>query len=490
MKRYADLRSYLDALEDLGDLARVTRQVSADLEAAAITRLSYERRAPAPLFENVANVDGGFRLFGAPAALSSVPDRPLARVALSIGLPAEITATELVEHLARTRDLPPIPPKLVSAHEAACKQNILVGADATLDKFPVPRVHQYDGGKYPNTWGVIVAKTPDGRWTNWSIARIMLVDGRHMTGLVGPPQQLGLIWQEWVDIGKPMPYALVQGGDPAIPFAGGLPLPVGVNEAGYVGALYGEPIEVVRCETVDLEVPASAEIVIEGHLSVNREAMEGPFGEFAGYAVPDRSLQPVYSVEAITYRNDPIWPIVAEGRPVDEYHTVSGSGHAAQALSILRAAGLPITTVWLPFRMASHWMVVTVPSNWRELLPGVDTTEFTHRIAEVLDTSGPARVVAQIFVLDDDIDPSNDDDLLWALATRTHPSKRQEALPGFIFPLLGCFTHEEKAEGQGSVVVHDALQPAPGHGRLAHVSFAQAYPADIRERVLAHWNDS
>jgi len=489
MKRYPDLRSYLDALEGLGDLTHVTRQVSADLEAAAITRLSLERHAPAPLFENVADVDPGFRLLGAPAALSSLPDRPLARIALSIGLPAETTPAEFVDHLARTRDLPPIPPKLVSAQEAPCKQNILLGEHATLDKFPVPRVHQEDGGKYLNTWGVIVAKTPDGRWTNWSIARIMLIDGQHMTGPIEPPQHIGLIWQEWVKIGKPMPYALVQGGDPAIPFVGGIPLAAGVDEAGYIGALYGEPVEVVACETVDLEVPASAEIVIEGHMSVGRDALEGPFGEFAGYAMPETWMQPVYSVEAITYRNDPILPLVAGGRPVDEYHTVSGTGQAAQVLTDLRAAGLPITTVWVPFRMASHWMVITVPSNWREALPGVDSAGFTHQIAEVLDTSRSGRLSPQVFVLDDDIDPSNDDDLLWALATRTHPTKRQEALPGFILSLLACFTDEERHAAYGSIVVHDALQPAPGHGRLAHLSFDQAYPADIRQRVLAHWGD-
>jgi UbiD family decarboxylase len=488
MKRYADLRSYLDALDALGDLTRVSRPVSADLEAAAITRLSYERRAPAPLFENVLEAAPGFRLFGAPAALSSLPNRPLARIALSVGMPAETTATELVEHLARVRRLTPVPPKLIAAKDAPCKQNILRGADATLDRFPVPTVHEHDGGKYPNTWGVIVAKTPDGRWTNWSIARIMLIDGRHMTGLVMPPQHIGLVWQEWVKLGKPMPYALVQGGDPAIPFVGGIPLPAEVDEAGYIGALSGEPVEVVDCETVDLQVPASAEIVIEGHMSTGRDALEGPFGEFAGYAAAETSNQPVYSIEAITYRDNPIWPIVAEGRPVDEFHTVTGTGQAVQVLSDLRAAGLPITTAWLPFRMASHWLVITVPADWRDSLPGLTSAEFVRTIAQVLDKSASGRKISQAFVVDDDIDPSDDDDLLWALATRTHPTKRQEVLPGNIHPLLACYTDEERHTMRGSIVVHDTLQPAPGDGRLPHSSFAQAYPAEIRQRVLAHWH--
>lgn len=487
--RFGELRGYLDALEALGDLRRVTRPVSADLEAAAISRLSCERQAPAPLFENVEGVAPGFRLLGAPAALSSAPGKPLARVALSVGLPAGTTAAELVDHLARTRDAKPVPPRPVAREDAPCKQNVLLGDDATLDRFPVPRVHEFDGGPYANTWGVIVARTPDGRWTNWSIARIMLIDGKHMTGLVIPAQHIGMIWSEWVKIGEPMPYALVQGGDPAVPFVGGVPLPPGVDEAGYIGALHGEPVDVVRCETVDLEVPAGAEIVIEGHLSVGRDAREGPFGEFAGYGSTETSMQPVYTVEAITHRDDPIWPLVAEGRPVDEFHTVTGVGQAAEVLAELRAAGLPVTTAWSPLRAASHWMVVTVPRDWRERLPGVDSAELTHRIGKVLSESHSGRATAATFVLDDDIDPADDTDLLWALATRIHPLDRAEAWYGFVHPLLNCYTHEERAAQSGPIVFHDGLLPAPGEGRLPHSSFAQAYPERIRRRVLEHWHD-
>ena len=488
MKRYPDLRAYLEALEALGDVRHVTREVSADLEAAAITRLSTERGAPAPLFQNVAGAPPGFRLLGAPAALSSVPGKPFARLALSLGLPAETTAAELVDHVARTRDVMPVPPRLMSREEAPCKQNILLGDEAALDRFPVPRVHQDDAGNYPNTWGVIVAKTPDGRWVNWSIARIMQIDGKHMTGQIHPPQHVGLIWEEWAKLGRPMPFALVQGGDPAIPVVGGMPLPSGVDEAGFIGALYGEPIDVVRCETSDLEVPATAEIVIEGHLSPGRDVLEGPFGEFNGYASAERSMQPVYTIEAITYRDDPIWPMVAEGRPVTESHMVIGTGQSAQLLAELRAAGLPVTTVWMPLQMAIHWAVITVPENWREVLPGLEPGEFAHRIADVADASRSGRKVSHVFVLDDDIDPANDRDLLWGLATRVHPVDRKEVRPGRIHPIMLCYTDEERHGKHGPLVVSHALQPAARQGRMPHSSFAQAYPAEIQARALELWS--
>jgi 4-hydroxy-3-polyprenylbenzoate decarboxylase len=315
----------------------------------------------------------------------------------------------------------------------------------------------------------------------------MMLDGRRMTGLVLPSQHIGQVWQEWVKIGEPMPYALVQGGDPGVPFVGGIPLPARVDEVGYLGALYCESVEVTRCETSDLYVPASAEVVIEGHVSTERAAVEGPFGEYAGYMPTHTSEQPIFSVEAITHRDHPIWPLVAEGRPVDETHTVTGTGRAVALLGELRAAGLPITTVWTPLQSANHWTVITVPAGWRETLLGLDTHEFVHRIGKVIDVSRILPV--SVFVLDDDIDPSNEADLSWALATRIHPHYDAEPWFRTILPLMNSYSDREKALAHGPMVVHDGLQPAPGAGRPVHSSFAQAYPPEIRQRVLAHWLD-
>lgn len=485
MTYHPDLRSYLDALDELGDLRHVTDEVSADLEAAAFSRLATERREPATLFENVAGVEPGFRLLGGPAAVSSLPGRPLARVAMALGLPLDLTPAQLVDRLAGTWDLEPVPPVEVAPEKAPVKQHVLLGDDADLERFPVPRLHVADGGRYANSWGVIVVRTPDGSWTNWSIARIMMLDGKRMTGIVSPGQHLGMVWQQWAERGEPMPYALVQGGAPAVPVVGGIPSPREIDEPDLVGALTGHPLEVVRCETSDLLVPAGAEIVVEGHLSPERDTVEGPFGEFAGYAVARTTVQPVYSVEAITHRDDPIWPIVAEGRPADDFHIVTPPGQCAELLHAIRAAGLPVTTVWQPTAAASHWTVVSVPSAWREQLPGVTTQQLTDRLTAAMATTRSFRRTSTTFVLDDDVDPADDTDLLWALGTRVHPSARRAVLDGRIYPLLACYTPEEHASGTCPVTVVDALLPAPGEGRVPHSSFAQAYPDAVRERVLA-----
>jgi UbiD family decarboxylase len=485
MARIKDLRDYLQMLESFDDVEHIGRPVSAVLEAAAITRRSTEQGRPAPLFDNVEGAAPGFRLLGAPGALSSDANHPLARVALSLGLPHDVTAQQLVEHLVEAHGKDPIPPTLISADSAPCKQNILLGAEATLDRFPVPLVHHDDGGPYPNTWGVIVARTPDGRWTNWSISRIMMLDNRHMTGLFLPQQHIGMIWAEWEKIGKPMPFAVVQGGDPGVPMIGGMPIPAEMDEGTFLGTLYGEPVEVVKCETVDLDVPAGAEVVIEGHVSITRDATEGPYAEFHGYALPETSPEPVYTIEAITYLDNPIWPVSATGRPPDDSQIAPAVGVSAELVALLRNAGLPITTAWLLVDTACHWAIITVPRHWRDVLRGTSTTELVHRIGELTSTSRAGHMCPVTYVLDDDIDPSNVSDVLWALGTRIHPNLRQQHWQVPILPWYQCYTEEERHSGRGPIVVHDGLLPPVEDPPVRSATFDNLYPREIRERVLA-----
>jgi UbiD family decarboxylase len=153
----------------------------------------------------------------------------------------------------------------------------------------------------------------------------MTLDARRMTGLIDPHQHIGMVRQAWADIGKPMPFALALGVEPAIPFVCGMPLPDHVDEADYLGAMLGRAIETVRCRTVDLEAPASAETLIEGYVSLDETATEGPMGEYAGYIPLEGGVQrPVYHVTALSHRDDPILPVVVAGEPVEENHTAWG----------------------------------------------------------------------------------------------------------------------------------------------------------------------
>ncbi len=281
LKHLKSLREYIDALQSIGEVQTINQEVDLDLELAGIIRNSYEQKAPAPLFNAIRDIEPGFRVLGAPAGVSRQPGLYLARVAISLGLDPHSTGQQIVESLVAARDRSPIPPRIIE--QAPCKENILLGDEVDLLRIPSPLLHQGDGGRYINTFGCIVVQTPDGKWTNWSIARIMVVDRNRMAGIVKVGQHVGDIHKMWQDQGKPTPFALALGVEPAIPFVCGMPIPDWVNESDYLGAHFGEAIKVVRCETVDLHVPATAEIVIEGTISDTDTAPEGPMGEYAGY---------------------------------------------------------------------------------------------------------------------------------------------------------------------------------------------------------------
>lgn len=488
MNRFPSLRDYLDALRKIGELVEVDREVDWHLEMGAISRRIYETGSPAALFDSVKD-SPGFRALTAPVGTSNIPGQKLARVALTLGLDPRASAQDIVDALveARGRDL--IAP--VREETGPCKENILLGDQADLTKLPSPYLHDGDGGRYVNTLGVIVVRSPDGRRTNWSVARIQVLDARRGTGTIMPFQHIGEIHNEWRKIGKDMPFAIALGVEPMVLFAGGSPLPRDVDEVDFIGAYYGEPVRVVRCETNDLEVPATSEIVIEGRISITDLALEGPYGDFGGYMFPDSPApQPVYHVDAITHRDDAIFPFSSSGEPADETHTIIMTGWLPEVVLALRAAGLPVARVWSPYESACGWLVVTVPEDWRKFEP--DARKLSRRIGEAtLGMRGHGTPVNSIVVLENDVDPSNLGEVIWALQGRydTRP-ENQILIEGILnwptmpyqVPAIGDFP-------QGWMnprIVYNCLPPA-GVTRPGRTGFEHNYPDAIRKRVLDNW---
>lgn len=485
-----DLREYIDRLRGLGEIQDVTAPVALDLELGAIVRRCYETGSPAPLFSAFSDHPAGFRILGAPAGLSRQPGLQLARVAVSLDMPQDSTGRDIVEALARSLDLPPIDPVIVPA--APCFENVATAEAVDLTRLPVPQLHCGDGGRYLNTWGCIVARTPDGAWTNWSIARMMMLDRRRMTGLVAPEQHIGMVARRWADLGKPMPFALALGVEPSIPFICGMPLPAEVSEAGRLGAFLRRPLRTVRCRTVDLEAPASAEILIEGHLHLDETAEEGPMGEFAGYLWPGGAMKrPVYRVSAISHCNDAILPVVVAGEPVEENHTTWGIPTASVILHDLRAAGLPTTTAWCPFEAALHWLVVTVPRDWRRRSGIEDGQQLCRRIGEVVFRSKAGAVIPKVIVIPDDVDPTDTKELVWAFATRCHPLEGNAIFEHIAAaPLLAYLRTSEKVSANTGKIVYNGLPPAEwGEMLPIRASFRHGYPPAIVKRVTDRWRE-
>jgi UbiD family decarboxylase len=221
----------------------------------------------------------------------------------------------------------PIPPKVVES--GVCQEFVLRGDEIDFDKLPVPLLHQGDGGRYIQTFGVHVVRSPDEKWTSWSINRAMVLGKNKLVGLLPPSQHISLVHKMWKEQGKDTPWACVFGGPPAALALGGTPLPAFASEDGYVGAMAGTAVEVVKCKTNDLYVPANSEIVLEGTISQTETATEGAMGEFHGFVFPDdKKPQPVFTVNAITYRKNPILPISVAGKAPDE--TVSRSCYSSR----------------------------------------------------------------------------------------------------------------------------------------------------------------
>lgn len=308
----------MEVLREDGDLVDINQEVDPNLEVSAITRRALETCSPAPLFNNVRGAHAGlFRILGAPASLRKNPNERFGRLAHHLGLRPTANMTDIFDHILAARNKELIPPVVVET--GPCKENKLFGDQIDLTKLPVPQMHRFDGGKYLQTYGMHILQTPDKEWTNWSISRAMVHDKTRLSLLVLPPQHLGRIYAKWEEKGEDIPWTLALGVPPAAILIAGMPIPEGVSEGEYIGAITGTPLEVVKCETNDLLVPANTEIVLEGTISITEKGDEGPFGEIHGYTFiePPRKM-PLCTVKAITYRDNSILPICVPGRPVDE----------------------------------------------------------------------------------------------------------------------------------------------------------------------------
>jgi UbiD family decarboxylase len=488
MTHVKSLREFIEALRALGEVHPIDREVDWNLEIGAVTRRSYELRAPAPLFNAIRGISRGFRVLGAPGGLSAQPGLAYARIALALGLSPTTPPRALVEGLAAARGRRGIPPRMLSA--GPCKENVDIGAAVDLLKFPAPLIHASDGGRYIQTYGMNIVRTPDGSWTNWSINRMMLVDRNRLSCLIPPNQHLGIINAKWKALGKPTPIVVAFGVEPALPYVGGMSAPEGVDESHLLGAYFGEPIDVIAGETVDLPVPATAEIVIEGHLSHEDLEMEGPMGEYPGYL--DRSQgkpKPVLHVSAVTYRSDPILPVVAAGPPVEEDHTGWGMPHASMCLYDLQSAGLPVTGAWMVLESACHWMLIAVSPDWHERT-GLASGELSRRIGEVVFATKAGFGFPKLLVVEDDFDFTDVAKVVWAFATRAHPHhgevyfehRDQNNLPVFLEP-------EEKVTYHTTKVVHNCLLAdrfAP-EDRPVAADLAHGWPPQMQQRVLEGW---
>ena len=309
---FDDLRGFLAHLEDLGQLKTVKDEVSVKYEIAAGMRKTSDINGPALLFENVKDY-AGWRVLGGLFATRKL-------VALGLGVPQD----ELLERYMTLEDKR-IPPEIVTT--GPCKEIKWTGDQIDLTKLPIVTHASKDCGPYV-TIGMQIGKDPDTGIRNLSIHR-MLVLGKDKLSLWAPADHhLGRMILKAEEQNKGLPVATAVGVDPAIVVASQARVPYGIDEFHVAGGLRGAAVKLVKCESIDVEVPAMAEVIIEGVTIPGERVADGPYGEYPG-CYSEAKQAPVLKVTAITMRKNPIWQTALTGMPVTENHTLIEYGNAA-----------------------------------------------------------------------------------------------------------------------------------------------------------------
>jgi 4-hydroxy-3-polyprenylbenzoate decarboxylase len=411
---FADLRGWIGALRSAGELHEVDAEVDWNVEVGTVMRLAQGAgTGPALLFNNIKDYNKPEsrcrRIFG--CGLSSYR-----RIAMMLGLPPDTHPHELVK-IGRNILTGAVPPRIVAT--GPVKENVVTGAAVDLCDLPVPHWNRIDGGRYLLTYAGCVTKDPNTGVMNVGIYRGMVAARDRISIFMYRAQHIGqhgLAWEQQKC--TEMPIAFVIGWEPTLGFCAGAPVPMGVCEYDVMGAIRGEAVELVKCETVDLYVPATAEIVIEGYLQLDpaNYAMEGPFAEFTGYVAGERAPRPTVRVTCITHRNNPILRGTIEGSmpgSFSENAVCSSIMRAAIAWNVLDRAGVPgITDVWCPPVHAGINLLIQMKQTYRNQ---------AKQAANAIWGSSAAHVrYKHITVVDDDIDIHDYAAVDWAIAYRVN----------------------------------------------------------------------
>lgn len=404
-----DLRQWLQKADQIGELKKI-EGADCNLEIGAITTANAQKSGSALLFDHIKGYPAGFRV------LTCSASKP-ALIEITFNFPQTHSESELVKALGEKlltaeEEREKFPPQLVE--NGPILENTDTGKDVDLFKFPVPLWHELDGGRYIGTGDAVITRDPETGEINLGTYRVM-VQNKNTTGLYIVPAQHGRSHLEkYHALGKPAPVAVSVGHHPLIYRIAALQVPPG-GEYSVIGAMARQPVEVIREEITGLPIPANSEIVIAGWCPPQKTMDEGPFGEFTGY-YGGKIQAPVIEVERIYYRQEP----VILGSPPGWGKTDPGYCIAlvqsAKLTNELRKSGIPgIRGVWL--HPVGRQMFITV--SLKQMYPG-HLKEAAWFICQSRIGSNSGRYV---ILVDDDIDPTNLDEVIWALATRSDPAE-------------------------------------------------------------------
>ena len=465
---FKDLREYISLVEKLGWLRHVDN-ADQRFEIGGITEVAAGLpEVPALLFDNIKGLPRGYRVFTNPLLTP-------ARSALALGIDPTLKPIDALRAWMKKRQAMKIH-KPVAVKDGAFLENSFAGANVNLVNVPAPTWHRKDGGPYIGSGSVVVMRDPETGWINASIYRVQVHGRNRVTIQFDHMGRHGaIIAKKYWDAGKSCPVAVVNGDDPAIFVAGTEMLPAGYSEFDFAGAIRGSPLEVCAGPYTGLPIPAHAEIVLEGDLlPMSQETLiEGPFGEFTGYYAADPRPCPVMDVRGVLHRND---PILLGSPPLRPPHSTIGLPFRAGGIWANLEAGdiADVTGVWQ--HMSSLMTVISIKQRYDG-----------HAKRAGLIAAGNFYLGRVVVLVDEDIDPSNINDVLWAITTRCEPAESVDILRNGWSSTLDPRIHPEvKARGavSHSKIIIDATRPFAWRDRFP---VANVLDADEAHAIEEKW---
>ena len=466
-----DLRTWLNEVDKLGQLMNV-EGVDWDLELSTLTEIINERSKtrPAIVFDRIKNYPHGYRV--AANLVSSV-----GRLALTLGMKAGMSDMDFVQAWRQqVKKITPIPAKTVST--GPLFGNVKEGKEINVLKFPVPRWHELDGGRYIGTDDLVITRDPEEDWVNVGTYRIM-VHGPDRLALHMSPGKHGRVHKDKYHArGKPLPIAVSFGHHPINFVFASTDVPNRVNEYDYAGGVLGRPLEVVKGPLTGLPIPADAEMAIEGEVAPDDLLPEGPFGEWTGYYASNQPAVPVIQIKALYFRNDPIlcgFPLLKPSAGDNIHFSLMRSSLVWNALD---EAGVPdVKGVWCHPSCGRFLTVVSIKQRY----PG--HARQTGIIASQCRTG--AYLGRYVIVVDDDVDITDSEEVLWVLSSRSDPVQSIEILRrAWSGPLDPRIPRDEV--GHSSRAVIDATRPYEWRDKFPKVSGASR---ELKDKVATDWRD-
>ncbi len=456
---YQDLREFITELENRGELKRITTEVDANLEITEICRRTLDKQGPALLFENVkgSSIPVLANLFGTTD-----------RVASAMGQEDLVALRELGKLLAELKQ--PEPPKglkdaigkiptlkkvlnmpVKTVKKGLCQEIVIEGDEVDLSKLPIQTCWPGDVAPLV-TWGLTITKGPLKKRQNLGIYRQQVIGKNKLIMRWLSHRGGALDFKDWCEKnpGEPYPVAVAIGADPATTLAAVTPIPDSLSEYAFAGLLRGKKTRVCQCIGSDLQVPENAEIILEGYLYPDEMADEGPYGDHTGY-YNEVERFPVFTVERITHRKDPIYHSTYTGKPIDE-PAVLGVALNEVFVPLLQQQYPEITDFYLPPEACSYRMAVVsikkqYPGHAKRVMMGV--WSFLRQF----------MYTKFVIIVDDDIDVKDWKEVIWAMTTRVDPTRDTTLIDNTPIDYLDFAS---PVSGLGSKMGIDATNKLPG----------------------------